>query len=151
MGAVVWIFSARHDAHPFGGMLHMGIGWPDHRNNTLSYSKYCKENCRGQSKVHSHAAKRGETIAHIQNRSFPFNIGCSVVGPLPKIFVPYCSISGFINMAWCMRRRVFACITYRVTLPSLKAYEDLKKDNYIGNSTRQGSFVAIKERDFDEV
>jgi hypothetical protein len=44
---VAWIFSARHDAHPFGGMFFVGIGWPNHLNNTLSYSGYCRKIAEG--------------------------------------------------------------------------------------------------------
>ena len=128
MGAVAWIISARHDAHPFGGMFFVGIGWPNHLNNTLSYSEYCQENYGGQPKVHSYTAKCRETIKYIQNCNFSFNISYSLVGFLSKILVPYCSISGFIDMAWGVRRSVFVDITHRLVMSNTIVCIYLSKD-----------------------
>ena len=128
MGAVAWIFSARHDAHPFGGMFFVGIGWPNHLNNTLSYSGYCQEECGGQSKVHAHAANCSKTITHIQIWNFSLNIGYSVVGFFSKVLVPYCGISGFIDMAWGVCRRVFVDTAYTVVMSKMISSESLNQE-----------------------
>ncbi len=119
------IFSARHDAYSFWGMFFVGIGWSDHLNYTLSYGGYGQEDRGGQSKVHAHAANCSKTITHIQMWNFSLNIGYSVVGFLSKIFVPYCGISGFIDMAWGVCCCVFVDAANRVVMSKMISSESL--------------------------
>jgi hypothetical protein len=79
----------------------------------------------GQSKVHAHAANCSKTITHIQMWNFSLNIGYSVVGFLSKIFVPYCGISGFIDMAWGVCCCVFVDAANRVVMSKMISSESL--------------------------
>jgi len=51
-----------------------------------------------------------------------------VVGFFSKVLVPYCGISGFIDMAWGVCRRVFVDTAYTVVMSKMISSESLNQE-----------------------